>query len=97
MEDREHRAHCASTQTPILDRRRSQRDAVNRKNLMRIVQCAKAPDAKQLVNQVPMPYPLFPLEQYFPPADASSAAATRAKSTLNGPCCCYNEPQSGRD
>ena len=26
---------------------------------MTIVQCAKAPDAKQLVNQVPMPYPLF--------------------------------------
>jgi hypothetical protein len=32
---------------------------MNRKKLMTIVQCAKAPDAKQLANQVPMPYPLF--------------------------------------
>ena len=52
---------------------------------MTIVQCAKAPDAKQLANQVPMPYPLFSAEtQASSPADTSSAAAARAKSTLNG-------------
>jgi hypothetical protein len=33
---------------------------------MTIVQCAKAPDAKQLVNQVPIPYPLFPLRHKLP-------------------------------
>jgi hypothetical protein len=65
---------------------------------MTIVQCAKAPDAKQLVNQVPMPYPLFSAGDAKIILTAESPAATaRAKSTLNGQCCRHNEPQSGRD
>jgi hypothetical protein len=62
---------------------RRQRAVASRKKPMTIVQCAKAPDTKQVANHVPMALSPFSLEtQNSHPADASSAAAARSKINI---------------